>query len=66
MSEEDWLRFEALVHSAVPQAPTLARANGIVLTRLIDCAEAARPVPGPLDWMDWEREKTLRLLRRAH
>ena len=66
MSEEDWLRFEALVQIAVSQAPTLARAHGVVLARLIDCA-AARPAPGPLDWMDWERQKALRLLcNRAH
>ncbi len=67
MSEEDWLRFEALVRTAVPQAPTLARAHGVVLARLIDFAVAARPAPGPLDWMDWERQKALRLLHKwAH
>ncbi len=67
MSEEDWLRFEALVRSAMTQAPTQARAHGVVLARLIDGADAAPPAPGPLHWMDWERQKAQRLLRqRAH
>jgi len=66
MSEEDWRRFEALVRTAVAQSPTLARAQGIVLAHLIDRAAAAPPAPGPLDWMDWERQKTLRLLDRMH
>ncbi len=57
MSAEDWLRFEALVRTALPQAPTQARAQGIVISRLIDRAAHSRPDPGPLDWMDWERLK---------
>jgi hypothetical protein len=63
MSQEDWARFEALVQSVAPQAPTLARAQGVAISRLIDLAETPHPAPGPLDWMDWERQKTLRLLR---
>ena len=47
------------------QTPTLARANGLVISRLLDTAARAQPAPGPLDWMDWERQKTLRLLRSA-
>jgi hypothetical protein len=65
MSQDDWERFDDLVRDAgrEPGASTLARANGLALSRLMDEAEAARPAPGPLDWMDWERQKTLRLLR---
>lgn len=63
MSEEDWARFEALVRDAEPGSPTRARAFGLAIARLLNAAE--RPEPGPLDWMDWERQKTLRLLRRA-
>jgi hypothetical protein len=65
MSQQDWARFEALVRSIAPQAPTLARAHGLAISQLIDQAEVPRPAPGPLDWMDWERQKTLRLLRSA-
>ena len=39
--------------------------HGVVLAHLIDGATAARPAPGPLDWMDWERQKALRLLYRG-
>jgi hypothetical protein len=67
MSEEDWGRFDDLVGSvlAQTQTPTQARAHGLVISRLMDTAAQARPAPGPLDWMDWERQKTLRLLRSA-
>jgi hypothetical protein len=65
MSRDDWARFDALVRSVSPQTPTLARAHGLAIARLIDHADASRPSPGPLDWMDWERQKTLRLLRSA-
>ncbi|WP_406696441.1 hypothetical protein V5E97_36170 [Singulisphaera sp. Ch08] len=66
MSSEDWARFEALVHSATPLAPTQARAHGIVISHLIERPPAVdRPAPGPFDWMDWERQKTLRLLHSA-
>jgi hypothetical protein len=40
MSREDWERFDALVESIAPEAPTEARAQGIVIARLI---ELARP-----------------------
>ena len=65
MSEDDWSRFEVLVHSVASHAPTQARAHGIVLSRLIDRTAPPCPAPSPLDWMDWERQKTLRLLRSA-
>src|SRR3954471_11754424 len=65
MSQEDWSRFEALVRSVAPEAPTQARAHGIVMSCLIRHAVPQRPAQGPLDWMDWERQKTLRLLRSA-
>ncbi|GAC1470672.1 MAG: hypothetical protein NVSMB9_16000 [Isosphaeraceae bacterium] len=67
MSHEDWARFDAHVGSVMrqTQTPTQARANGRVISRLLDAADQARPVHGALDWMDWERQKTLRLLRSA-
>ena len=66
MSHEDWERFDALVRVAAARAhsPTQARAHGEAISGLMDTA-LAREAPGPLDWMDWEREKTLRLLRFA-
>lgn len=67
MSQEDWERFERLVDSVTTQTqtPTRARAHGLVVSKLIQTAAEVRPAPGPLDWMDWERQKTLRLLRSA-
>jgi hypothetical protein len=67
MSQEDWAQFESLVRRVSIQSPTQARANGLVISGLIEEATAShcRPDPGPLDWMDWERQKTLRLLRPA-
>ena len=67
MSEEDWERFDDLVHSVLSQTqtPTQARAQGLVISRLMETAAQVRPAAGPLDWMDWERQKTLRLLRSA-
>jgi hypothetical protein len=62
MSESDWDQFSALVERHATMAPTLARAHGLVLSALLHGAPASQPEPGPLDWMDWERRKTLRLL----
>lgn len=61
MSEADWERLDALVREAEPEAPTQARALGLAISGLLHPAPEASP-PGPLDWMDWERRKTLRLL----
>src|SRR4051794_26697372 len=62
MSEADWSRFEALARSLSAAAPTQARAYGLALSALIQTANLPQPEPGPLEWMDWERRKTLRLL----
>ena len=65
MSESDWVRFEALtqVCAAIDPAPTRARAYGRSISGLMRHAEQS--APGALAWMDWERQKTLRLLRFA-
>jgi hypothetical protein len=62
MSEGDWERFEALVGERAGEEPTQARAYGVTIAQLV--REAPRPAANakPLDWMDWERRKTLRLL----
>jgi hypothetical protein len=65
MSGRDWARFDALVQSIAAEVPTQARANGVVLANLIENATAPQPAPGRLDWMEWELQKTLRLLRSA-
>jgi len=62
MSEADWSLFESLVRSLAPAAPTHARAHGLALSTLMHSATLPPVEPGPLDWMDWERRKTLRLL----
>jgi hypothetical protein len=66
MSSSDWSRFEALVDRVATEVPTLAQAHGVVISRLIEQKPLpARSAPTSLDWMDWERQKTLRLLRSA-
>src|SRR4051794_29613193 len=62
MSEADWLKFDALAREAEKDAPTQARAFGLTISALMRQSPDPRPDPGPLDWMDWERRKTLRLL----
>jgi hypothetical protein len=66
MSESDWTRFEALAQDLAHDAPTQARAYGQTISRLVHSVPPPEPrpenEPGPLDWMDWERRKTLRLL----
>jgi hypothetical protein len=62
MSEADWARFESLARSIAAAAPTQARAYGLALSALMRAANLPQHDPGPLDWMDWERRKTLRLL----
>ena len=59
MSESDWHRFEALVGRYAALAPTQARAHGLALSSLLHSVSVPQPEPGPLDWMDWERRKTL-------
>jgi hypothetical protein len=65
MSQADWARFEALVQAVLPLAPTLARAHGLVIARLVGRSALTPQAPGPLEWMDWERQKALRLLHRT-
>ncbi|MFI5455791.1 MAG: hypothetical protein ACHRXM_10105 [Isosphaerales bacterium] len=62
MSESDWAQFEARVARCAAVVPTQARAHGLVLSGLLHAVPPPEPEPGPLDWMDWERRKTLRLL----
>ena len=71
MSERDWERFEGLREEWVEnpddpsRIPSQARANGEVISRLMESVAEQAPAPAPLNWMDWERQKTLRLLRAA-
>ena len=64
MSAEDWVRFEALVNEASLHTPTQARAFGEAIRQLM--RHDPRPGPVPSHWMDWERQKALRLLRPAN
>jgi hypothetical protein len=61
MSQADWVQFDALVARYAAMAPTHARASGLALSSLLRAEQP--PEPGPLNWMDWERRKTLQLLR---
>jgi len=65
MSDSDWARFDASARAwaAVEPGSTQARSYGLALAHLLQHAEPA--APGPLDWMDWERQKMLKLLRHA-
>ncbi|HWE36224.1 MAG TPA: hypothetical protein VG406_06600 [Isosphaeraceae bacterium] len=66
MAERDWAALDALARAALrdADAPTQARAYGLILARLL--RHAPPPEPAPLDWMDWERRKALRLLNRGN
>ncbi len=67
MSEADWARLEALVGRLAPNESTKARAYGRALSILMSSADVEIEIEpaDPLDWMDWERRKTLRLLWRG-
>jgi hypothetical protein len=62
MSESDWARFESLVAHYAAMAPTQARAQGLAISEMLHAVPRREPEPGALDWMDWERRKTIRLL----
>jgi hypothetical protein len=66
MPESDWAEFDRLVALRSTVAPTQARACGMVLSGLLHGNESpeleSKHEPGPLEWMDWERHKTLRLV----
>ena len=62
MAESDWALFESLVARYAVNSPTLARAHGQLLASLLHGGPQPESELGPLDWMDWERRKTLRLL----
>ncbi len=63
MSRRDWSRFEAYTRSVAAGSETSARAHGTAISRLLD--DASTPISAPLDWLDWERRKTIRLLGQA-
>lgn len=64
MSADDWQRLESLIHRVAADEPTQARAIGSALAHLMNLEDVAgEPEPKPLDWLDWERDKTLQTLR---
>lgn len=62
ISAARWQRFEALIGRERATTPTAARAAGQALMTLMDAAEAGARGS---HWLDWEREKTVRLLRES-
>ena len=62
MPESDWIHFESLVARHAAITPTQARAHGRAISELLHTGRRPEPEPGPLDWMDWERRKAIRLL----
>jgi hypothetical protein len=64
MSAEDWSRFDQLVAEASFRVSTQARAHGEVIAGLIE--DRTGSIAGSSNWMDWESQKALRLLRPTH
>jgi hypothetical protein len=62
MPAERWQQLDDWIARARPGASTEARAAGQALMALLDAAEHATP---EVHWLDWEREKTWRLLQAA-
>jgi hypothetical protein len=58
MPEGRWRQFEEWLARMRPGATTEARAAGQALMALMDAAERGRG----RHWLDWEQEKSLRLL----
>jgi hypothetical protein len=57
-----WQQLDDWIARARAGAPTEARAAGQALMALLDAAETTSREQ---HWLDWEREKTLRLLHAA-
>ena len=64
MSTEDWARFDALVGEASYRVSTQARAHGEVIADLL--RDRPSVAAGSSNWMDWESQKALRLLRPSN
>ena len=64
MAAEDWARFDALVDELSFRASTQARAHGEAISNLLH--DRPESTAGPSHWMDWERQKALRLLQPAN
>ena len=62
MSESDWARLEAKVREVAPHEAHTGPSRGHTSSHLMNQSPEPAPEPGPLDWLDWERRKTLRLL----
>ena len=63
MSTDDWRQFDQLVECLAGSTATQARAIGEAIATLL--AATRQTDAHPAHWMDWERQKTLRLLRMA-
>jgi hypothetical protein len=63
MPAERWAQLDSLIAGARRESLTEARAVGQTLIELMETAEAHH---GSEHWLDWEREKVLRLLRESH
>src|SRR5437763_656910 len=63
MPAERWEQMDTLVARARRETITEARAVGQALIELMETAEAHNSSE---HWLDWEREKVLRLLRDSH
>lgn len=65
MPEDDWLRLDAMARIFSVQSETEARAYGQAVSELLHLAEdvvSGQSDGQPVHWMDWERQKTLRLI----
>ena len=66
LPESDWLLLDSLIANLAPDGASRSMAMGKVLHQLLsEHQRSAQFQWSPDDWMEWERRKTLRLLRLA-
>lgn len=65
MSEADWAQFDSLMQQYRRDGEPLAHSYGRAVAALVHLRQPPASQDSPLDWLDWERLKSQRLLPRS-